>query len=312
MSKVFSYIRDFYKTHFNAAYFSFILLLMASLVYINYQYGLDRDWIGQYARSYKMFFAYWLLFFSIFSVAYLSYSVFSGNYSYWKQPVFIFLLLIGPAIFAFQQYFYWHRVWIEENISSELKHYYGLSSEYVLRVFLLLIPTFILWLFLDKDKQHYYGFNRNTEGYRPYWTMLLIMLPLIAFASTQNDFLHYYPKAKIIEQTSATGLTKFWLYLKFELAYGFNFITIESFFRGFLILAFTKYAGKAAIIPMACFYCSIHFGKPMFECISSFFGGLLLGIVVFNTRSIWGGLMVHLGIAWLMEFGAMAGNLLKH
>ncbi|MBO9572716.1 MAG: hypothetical protein J7497_11000, partial [Chitinophagaceae bacterium] len=76
----------------------------------------------------------------------------------------------------------------------------------------------------------------------------------------------------------------------FELCYGIDFFTIELFFRGFTILAFIKYAGKDAILPMAVFYCAIHFGKPVAECISSYFGGL-----------IWGGLVVHLGIAWMME-----------
>jgi hypothetical protein len=66
--------------------------------------------------------------------------------------------------------------------------------------------------------------------------------------------------------------------------------------------------GKAAILPMACFYCTIHFGKPLGECISSYFGGMILGIVVYHTRSIFGGLMVHLGIAWLMEIGGYVGN----
>ena len=94
---------------------------------------------------------------------------------------------------------------------------------------------------------------------------------------------------------------QWWHKLLFELSYGTDFITIEFFFRGFLVLAFVKWAGKEAILPMACFYCSIHFGKPIGECISSYFGGLLLGIVVYNTRSVFGGLMVHLGIAWMME-----------
>jgi phosphoserine aminotransferase len=35
---------------------------------------------------------------------------------------------------------------------------------------------------------------------------------------------------------------------------------------------------------------------------------MILGIVVYNTRSILGGLMVHLGIAWLMEIGGYIGN----
>jgi hypothetical protein len=77
------------------------------------------------------------------------------------------------------------------------------------------------------------------------------------------------------------------------------------------VLAFVRFAGQDAILPMAVFYCSIHFGKPLAECISSFFGGMLLGIVVYHTKSIWGGLMVHLGIAWLMEAGAVIGNYIK-
>jgi membrane protease YdiL (CAAX protease family) len=95
----------------------------------------------------------------------------------------------------------------------------------------------------------------------------------------------------------------------FELSYGADFISIELFFRGFLILAFIKWAGKDTILPMACFYCTIHFGKPLAECISSYFGGIILGIVVYHTRSILGGLIVHLGIAWMMEVGGYIGAL---
>jgi hypothetical protein len=60
---------------------------------------------------------------------------------------------------------------------------------------------------------------------------------------------------------------------------------------------------------MAVFYCAIHFGKPMAECISSFFGGIILGVITYNTRTIWGGVIVHLGIAWLMEIGGCLGNI---
>jgi len=106
----------------------------------------------------------------------------------------------------------------------------------------------------------------------------------------------------------STEQLSWWHKLIFELSYGSDFFSIEIFFRGFLVLAFAKWAGKDAILPMACFYCTIHFGKPLGECISSYFGGLILGIVVYNTKTIWGGLIVHLGIAWLMEIGGWLGN----
>ena len=70
-----------------------------------------------------------------------------------------------------------------------------------------------------------------------------------------------------------------------------------------------RFAGVDAILPMAAFYCTIHFGKPLGECISSYFGGLILGVIVYRAKSIFGGLIVHLGLAWLMEIGGYAGQL---
>jgi Type II CAAX prenyl endopeptidase Rce1-like len=78
-------------------------------------------------------------------------------------------------------------------------------------------------------------------------------------------------------------------------------ITIELFFRGLLIVTLSRVLGVHAIVPVALFYFSIHLGKPMLEAISSFFGGLILGAVSIETKSIWGGWMVHCGIALFME-----------
>ena len=139
--------------------------------------------------------------------------------------------------------------------------------------------------------------------------LLCLMIPLIAAASTQPDFLAVYPKLKYLhnghQAASNIGISA----IAYELSYGSDFLTIELFFRGFLVLAFARFAGGASILPMAVFYCTIHFGKPLAECISSYFGGIILGVITYNTRSIWGGLIVHLGIAWLMELGGYLGNM---
>jgi hypothetical protein len=49
--------------------------------------------------------------------------------------------------------------------------------------------------------------------------------------------------------------------LLFELSYGSDFLGIEIFFRGFLILAFVKWVGMDAILPMACFLLYYSFWK---------------------------------------------------
>jgi hypothetical protein len=59
--------------------------------------------------------------------------------------------------------------------------------------------------------------------------------------------------------------------------------------------------GRGAVLSMAVLYCTLHFGKPMGEAISSIFGGYILGVVAYETKSIWGGVIVHIGIAWMME-----------
>lgn len=134
------------------------------------------------------------------------------------------------------------------------------------------------------------------------------MVPVIALASTQKDFLQVYPKVKLLSNISINHQIDYWRQLLFELCYGIDFFSIEFFFRGFLILALIDICGTHCIVPMACFYCAIHLGKPMGEAISSFWGGMLLGIISYNTGSIWGGLIVHLGIAWMMETGGWLGN----
>jgi membrane protease YdiL (CAAX protease family) len=171
----------------------------------------------------------------------------------------------------------------------------------------------LLWKKFDSD-QPFYGLTTKNPAcrqarlkWKPYALMLLCMMPLIAAASTQPDFLAMYPKIKSVLHIGNSIHLSWFHKLLFELSYGSDFFGIEIFFRGFLILAFIKWVGMDAILPMACFYCTIHFGKPLGECISSYFGGMLLGIVVYNTRSIYGGLIVHLGIAWMMEIGGYIG-----
>ena len=87
----------------------------------------------------------------------------------------------------------------------------------------------------------------------------------------------------------------------YEIAYGLDFITVEFLFRGFMVIGMVHLLGRKSVLAMAVVYCLLHFGKPAGEAVSSLAGGYVLGAIAFETRSIWGGIIVHVGIAYMME-----------
>ncbi len=308
MQPIFKYIKEFYNKEFNLYYFLLILALVGTLIYLNYWHFLERKYAGSSKTKLGNIVGYYFLYLIPFALAFFLQLFFFKDCGYFKNYWFWIILLTAPAIFAFRINFDFHQDIIKKIWSGDEQQFWQNCINYIVRVFVVLIPIFIIWFLKDRGNQPLYG-TAPLASIKPYLLMLLIMIPLLALASTQPDFLNMYPRAKFINYTILT--TQKWRYLLYELCYGFDFVSIEFFFRGFLILSLLHICGTHCIIPVACFYCSIHLGKPMAEAISSFWGGILLGIVSFNSGSIWGGLIIHLGIAWFMEIGGWLGALVK-
>jgi membrane protease YdiL (CAAX protease family) len=164
----------------------------------------------------------------------------------------------------------------------------------------LAIPVTIYWLVADRGKERLYGLHAKGVVLWPYFVLILLMLPLLFAAGSQADFQRVYPRAShlYIPRTDP----HYWAStIAYETIYSVDYVVTEFFFRGFLIIPFARIIGPKAILPMCAFYVSIHFDKPLGEAISSFFGGLLLGVLAYRTKSIYGGVIVHLGIALCME-----------
>jgi len=297
------YLRDYVLT-IDKRLLLFCSIWIGILVTLNYQLGVEREMIAGLGSRYYQFAALSGLYYCAFVIPYcfvIARRINQGALT----PVFWGLLMFAPLLFAL-------KVCITnpfENLAA------GVWGDYVaavtalpFRLLVVLIPLLILAMHLPAQ-QSFWGMTWKGVQWRPYMLMLGFMLPLIVFASTQPDFLNTYPRLKQIDFILPHTEHPIIIQLLYEISYGLDFVTIELFFRGFLIFAFVRYVGAAAILPMAAFYCSIHFGKPLFECISSYFGGLILGIVAYRTQSIAGGLAVHLGVAWMMEIGGFLGNL---
>jgi len=301
MKSIVQYIRR-YLSETDKRILAIVSIFTAALVFINYNIGLDAAIRKNNSFVVKLI-CWYAVFFVAFAIPYLLTHLFKP-FTYQGKKEFLFLLLIAPFIFALKISF---DIPLYFSGNPNWNNYWDHIFYWPLLLLITSLILFILWKCFDKD-QAFYGIKTSGIDWKPYLLMLLIMLPLIAAASTQADFLSVYPKLNAIAGIEKEPGLRWWHKLLFEFSYGTDFIGIELFFRGFLVLAFIKWAGKDAILPMACFYCTIHFGKPLGECISSYFGGIILGVVVYHTRSIVGGLIVHLGIAWMMELGGYIGN----
>lgn len=165
-----------------------------------------------------------------------------------------------------------------------------------------------LWLFYDRQADSVYGFTRRSFDYRPYLAMLLVAAPFIIAASFNAGFLKTYPRFqpwRIAEANLATAPLSTWQMTSiFELMYMLDFVFVEWLFRGAMVVGMAKLMGRGAVLPMASAYAFFHFGKPAGEALSSVFGGYLLGAIAFQTRNISGGILIHAGVALLMETAA--------
>jgi len=225
---------------------------------------------------------------------------------------FLLILLMAPMYFSFKM-IHWD---LTPLLPGSLHFPWDRYALIILQLpAKLLLLCLLLW-YCNKLLKHdapsgpsFFGLTTGNFRTAPYFLLLILLLPLIALASTRPDFLHTYPKVRNIALITPYAKPLWPWQLLYEISYGLDFLSIELFFRGLLVIGLARYAGEKVILPMAVFYCTIHFGKPLGECISSFFGGMILGVIALRTRSIVGGLIVHLGLAWLMEVGGWLGNL---
>lgn len=327
MKKFIGYIRKFVDEELDWKYLIFLVVFLTVAIYWAYPDG--------HATTYRAFrmkkagelglFRYHFLLYGIpFFTAYLGYIFFRKRYDLLKNWKFWALSVFSISLFAFRSSSSGAADVIAQWFDFETYPNFGNRIvRDVSRMLVVMLPITVYWFFDKKSTQIVnpetgllyegnspYGFTLKNFNLKPYFGMLLIMLPIVVGFGLTDHFGGYYPRGlKNLDYYFGYGVDPPASNLLFyELIYGLDFVSIEYFFRGFLVIAFIRFVGPGAILPMATFYVFIHFGKPMFETISSFFGGSLLGILAFYSRSIWGGIVVHMGIAWLMELGAYLGK----
>jgi hypothetical protein len=296
----------YYRTDFNKRYFIVLLVITLLLVYLQEQFRFAAVVSRSGNQNDHQYLINWLFYAVAFMGSLLLLIPFSADKTPFHKRALWLTASFAVSVFAFRIYFYQHQNWLQDfNTSPEFRFWLKCINN-VIRVFTLAFPVIIFWYFVDRKTQPLYGFSTKQFKPKGYLIILLIFSAVVAIAAVQPSFQKFYPLAEKVLRAAQINENQTAYTLLFESCYGVDFVTTEFFFRGFLMLAFTKYLGKQIILPAALFYVCAHLGKPPAEAISSLFGGILLGVWAIESRSIWGGVIIHLGIAWMMElFGCL-------
>jgi membrane protease YdiL (CAAX protease family) len=149
--------------------------------------------------------------------------------------------------------------------------------------------------FLGIPLKDFYVSPRGFLKHLPlYGILFLLVVPLVYLMSRTADFQRIYPFYKLAKRSRFD----FWAW---EGLYAIQFLALEFFFRGFILRALRPIVGVHAIWIMIVPYCMIHFGKTLVESLGAIVAGIVLGTIAMRTKSIWGGIVIHVGVALTMD-----------
>lgn len=301
MKKILSNLVVFVKEDFELRSYLLLILFLSALITFNYSIDFEDSYLDNNHSDLEG----WLKYFAFYLLVYLASMLLMRRNRYiskgLKQVKSYLLVFISIGFITAEINFNLHDLIFSQPISSHPYFNHKITLRISESLFFLL-ELIVLGVIIGKVKYNGFGLWSFQNNLKSYLYLLLFMVPLIGLASQQSDFIESYPQLKMKYFT----LAEYWDYFKrYEPFYLLNFIRTEWIFRGFMVLAFMPLFGKRSVLLIAMLYCIFHFGKPMAECISSFFGAYLLGSIAYQTKSIWGGVLLHMGIALLMDVTAL-------
>lgn len=308
MKKIWGFLKQHFIADLNPFYYGFIAIFLTACISFNYAVDFEDSFLD-YQEGFTKFFYYFLTNLFAYLIPVLAYAFFSRNKTFLSSPEFWVKSLLALALLSFDRCSFFIDDFAHEFFQPKMFRWVSKISNNLLGIFTMILPFFVVYWFYDRSEKHLYGLAPKKFDVKPYFIMLAIMLPLITAASFLPSFLNQYPMYEASRAHQQLNVPEWVTVAGYEISYALNFVSIEFFFRGFLVIGMISVLGRGAVVPMACVYCFLHFGKPMGEAISSIFGGYILGVVAYETRGIWGGVIVHVGIAWLMELAAFIQKL---
>lgn len=160
--------------------------------------------------------------------------------------------------------------------------------------------TAIKLLFREKLLDYGLGIRGVIADWPVYVAFACIMVPLVWLFSAEQRFQEHYPFYRIQSRDEVGPV-----FYRWEVIYAIQFMSLEFFFRGFIVHGTKHRFGAYAVFVMVIPYCMIHYLKPWPETCGSILAGVGLGVVSLVTRSIWPGAALHIMVAWGMDFSSL-------
>ncbi len=307
MKTFISYFKEYHASYYNAKLYLVFAGVISSLIFCNYYFEFERGFIRQQPNPYMQ-----ILWFTIVNIGLYAFSI--GLLKLFRKSKlvirwdFVLYTFIGLVIISIDR---------SINVFSHEIKYYVHRHVYPAAFYMvanasslitMLIPLLIYKYTIDRQQDFgLYGLRFKGVKFAMYKPLLLLIIPLVFFASFIPEFIQYYPTyTKLHPELAARYLhLPQWVIIGvYEILYIGDFLFTEIAFRGLLVIGLIRFIGKDAILPMVVVYVALHFGKPIGETISSVFGGYILGVLALYSKNIWGGVALHCGVASCMEFFA--------
>ncbi|MDR1416467.1 MAG: CPBP family intramembrane metalloprotease [Prevotellaceae bacterium] len=291
----------FFRQDFNPWVYAYTVLLVACSIALMY----GTAWGGRFEHGLTPFgniYANHILRYAgLYFLVAIPSLVFRRNCATLRNPSFYIKAFLFVLLVSFSDAFSWRE-------ALDFKEYSLAEKSYVFKVMwrtrnltFILPVLLVLRIFFDKKVKGLYGLCRGNHHVKAYLWLYVAIAPLLILASLTDDFLSYYPSYKPWVFGDVFGRPAWLNALLFEIVYMADFVMVELFFRGALVIGMAAILGRGAVLPMVAVYVALHFGKPALEAVSALFGGYFLGALAFQTRHIWGGIIIHMGIALLIE-----------
>lgn len=181
----------------------------------------------------------------------------------------------------------------EDNPEVYLIEYlYWFIGDFV--TFLILSVLIIKFILKEKINAYGFGLGEYRIGFALTIIFYLVMLPIIWFASSGQEFADKYPHLL----TARTNWNEFFIFEAGMLLYMFAW---EFIWRGFMLFGLKEKFGFYSVLIQMIPFVILHNGKPAPETFGAILGGIALGILALRTNSFYYGVITHMGVMFSID-----------